>query len=145
MGRGTVYERLAALRQTGTVEEYVQQFELLVAQAPTTSEDQMLGYFLVGLRQDIRGQVRPRDPQDVTPAMEVVRDIEEAMKGFRNYGGSQNRNSGMRFRYQGGGGIVSRVGAFSGTHGSQSVNRAGRISQEGSKATSMASVAKPTE
>lgn len=36
----------------------------------------MLGYFLAGLRQDIRGQVRPHYPQDVVRAMEVARDVE---------------------------------------------------------------------
>lgn len=63
--RRTVFEKLASLRQTGTIKEYVQEFELLVAQASNTSEDQMLGYFFAGLHQDIRGQVRPHDPQDV--------------------------------------------------------------------------------
>ena len=53
-GRGTVYERLAALKQAGGVEEYIQEFELLVAQAEPSAEDQGLGYLLVGLSQDIR-------------------------------------------------------------------------------------------
>ena len=79
-GRGTVYERLASLRQIGGVEKYVQEFELLVAQAKPSAEDQILGYFLAGLRQDIRSLVRPHDPRDLTRAMEVACDVEEAMK-----------------------------------------------------------------
>lgn len=47
-GHGTVYGRLASLRQTGGVEEYVQEFELLVAQTTTTADDQLLEYFLAG-------------------------------------------------------------------------------------------------
>lgn len=77
LGRGMVYEKLASLRQTGTVEEYVQEFELLVVQAANTSEDRILGYFLAGLRQDIQGQVHPHDTEDVLRAMEVARDVEE--------------------------------------------------------------------
>ena len=69
---------MASLRQIGGVEEYVQEFELLVAQAKPSAEDQILGYFLAGLRQDIRSLVRPHDPRDLTRAMEVACDIEEA-------------------------------------------------------------------
>lgn len=113
-----MFEKLASLRQTGTVDEYVREFELLVAlaQATITTEDQVLRYFLAGLCQDVRGQVRPHDPQDVMRAMEVARDVEEAMRGFRNFGGSQVRNPSTGFRYQSGGGIVSRVGSFGGTN-----------------------------
>nr|KYP37262.1 hypothetical protein KK1_041542 [Cajanus cajan] len=39
-GRSTVYERLAALRQTSSMEDYVQEIELLVAQSISTPEDQ---------------------------------------------------------------------------------------------------------
>lgn len=73
---GTVYERLAALRQKGGVEEYVQEFELWVAQATSTSEDQLLGYFLVGLRQNIRSKILPHDPRELVRAMELACDID---------------------------------------------------------------------
>lgn len=59
-----MYERLATIRQTGGVEDFVQEFEVLVAQAKPNTEDQVLGYFLAGLRQDIRSLVRPHDPKD---------------------------------------------------------------------------------
>lgn len=127
-GRGTVFERLATLRQMGNVEDYVQEFELLVAQAPSISEDQLLGYFLTGLRQDIRGQVRPHDTKDLTRAMEVARDIEEAMKEVRSFGGASSRNPNTGFMYQGGGGIVSRVGTLGGANSAQSSNGPGRNS-----------------
>lgn len=97
-GHGTVYERLATLRQSSSMDEYVQEFELLVAQASTTSEEQLLWYFLAGLRQDIRRQVRPHDPKDLTRSMEIARDVEEAMKVTQTIGGSLNRNN-SNFRY----------------------------------------------
>jgi len=50
------------------------------------AEDQILGYFLVALRQDIRSLVRPHDPRDLTGAMEVACDVKEAMKQMRSYG-----------------------------------------------------------
>nr|KYP56676.1 Retrovirus-related Pol polyprotein from transposon 297 family [Cajanus cajan] len=108
-GRGTVYERLATIRQTGSVEDYVQEFELLIAQAKPSSEEQVLGYFLAGLRSDIRSQVRPHDPKELNRAMEIAHDIEEAMNDIRNYGKPQSHNSNSRFRYQGNNTIISRV------------------------------------
>jgi len=47
--RNFVYERLTRLKQEGRVEDYVQEFEVLVAQAPHLHEEQLLGYFLGGL------------------------------------------------------------------------------------------------
>lgn len=40
--------------------------------------------------------------------MEVARDIEEAMKGAQNYGEAPLRTQGTSFRYQRGGGVVTR-------------------------------------
>lgn len=45
----------------------MQEFEVLVA----------------GLRQDIRGQIRPHDPRDLTRAMELARDNEDSMRSAR--------------------------------------------------------------
>lgn len=42
-----MYERLTALRQKGSVKDYVQDSKLFVAQAASTLEEQILGYFLV--------------------------------------------------------------------------------------------------
>lgn len=42
-GRGNIYERLAALRQIGSVEDYAQELDLLIAQAKPSSEQQVLG------------------------------------------------------------------------------------------------------
>lgn len=47
-------EKLVALRQKGTVEEYIQDFERLVAQASKLTEEQWLGYFFACLQGDIR-------------------------------------------------------------------------------------------
>ncbi|MCI34509.1 hypothetical protein A2U01_0055729, partial [Trifolium medium] len=58
LGEGDVYEQLTELRQKGTVEEYIQEFERLTAQIPRLPDKQYLGYFLHGLKDEIRGRVR---------------------------------------------------------------------------------------
>ena len=86
--RGSVFERLATLRQEGTVEEFVREFEILMGQTKEVPEEQVLGYFLAGLREDIKGQVRIQDPQELMVAMRVARDVEDAM--LRTKGGHWN-------------------------------------------------------
>lgn len=55
---GNVFEQLSALQQEGTIEEYIADFERLVAQLPKLPNDQYLGYFVHGLKDKIRGKVR---------------------------------------------------------------------------------------
>ncbi|MCI38305.1 retrotransposon gag protein, partial [Trifolium medium] len=57
-GEGDVYEQLKELKQEGSVEEYITEFEYLTAQIPRLPEKQFLGYFLHGLKTEIRGKVR---------------------------------------------------------------------------------------
>lgn len=110
----TVNERLAALLQTASVEEYIQEYELLMAQTKSMPENQMLRYFLAR-------HVCLHDPKDLIHAMEVARDIEEAMTETCSYGGSLNR-SNINFQYQGGGRIVYRVRMDSGGSSAPTTN-----------------------
>lgn len=57
-GNGNVYEQLTGLKQKGTVEEYITEVEYLTAQIPKLPDKQFLGYFLQGLKAEIRGRVR---------------------------------------------------------------------------------------
>jgi len=45
-----VFEKLTKIKQKGSMEEFVQEFKALVSQAPNIMEEQLLGYFLVGLQ-----------------------------------------------------------------------------------------------
>ena len=54
-GEGDVYEQLTELRQGGTVDEYITEFEYLIAQIPKLPDKQFLGYFLHGLKPEIHG------------------------------------------------------------------------------------------
>jgi hypothetical protein len=47
-GDGDVYEQLAGLRQTGTIEDYIADFEYLKAQIPRLPDKQFQGYFIHG-------------------------------------------------------------------------------------------------
>jgi hypothetical protein len=47
-GDGDVYEQLAGLQQTGTIEDYIADFEYLTAQIPRLPDKQFQGYFIHG-------------------------------------------------------------------------------------------------
>jgi hypothetical protein len=52
-GEGDVYEQLTDLKQSGTMEEYITEFEYLTAKIPKLPEKEFLGYFLHGLKTEI--------------------------------------------------------------------------------------------
>lgn len=83
--QGSVFERLATLRHEGTVEECVLEFEMLVGQTHGVSEEQVLGYFLVGLCEDIKGRFEFLIRR-LMVAMRIARDVEDAT--IRASGGS---------------------------------------------------------
>jgi len=119
--RSTVFEKLASIRQNEGVEEYVQEFERLVAQIPDLSEEQLLGYFFAGLQSRIRSQVKPHDPRDLMRAMEISRDVEESLN--ESWAGRTNTyrtTSAADTRFQRGMGVVSRTETFKGAGNSQS-------------------------
>ncbi|XP_047176147.1 alpha-amylase 3, chloroplastic-like [Vigna umbellata] len=94
--RGTVFEQMATLRQEGTVEEYVRNFEILLGQTQGLAEELVLGFFLAGLREDVKGHVRIQDPQEFMVAVRIARDVEDAM--FKAQGGGRgNKSSGDNF------------------------------------------------
>ncbi|KOM54497.1 hypothetical protein LR48_Vigan10g038900 [Vigna angularis] len=92
--RGTIFEKLATVRQRGAVEEYVQEFEVLVAQAAGVTEEQFLGYFFAGLQEELRDLVRPFDPCDLLTAMERARDVEQSGLVARMSGGGGTMKGG---------------------------------------------------
>ncbi|KAJ1389323.1 Retrotransposon gag domain [Sesbania bispinosa] len=74
------YEELAALHQRGTVQEYVEEFEYLTSLVPRQPEQQYVGYFLNGLKEEIRCWVRIHNPETRLQAMRLARNVELAMK-----------------------------------------------------------------
>ncbi|GAU22915.1 hypothetical protein TSUD_377270 [Trifolium subterraneum] len=96
-GECDVYEQLTELKQEGTVEDYITDFEYLIAQIPRLPEKQFQGYFLHGLKMEIRGRVRSLvalGEISRSKLMQVTRAVEKEMGG-RN-GSCTNHLRGYR-------------------------------------------------
>lgn len=61
-------DRLASLRQTGTVDQYVREFRALQLLIPGMSEEEALDRFVRGLMPRVRQEVRVRFPQTLSDA-----------------------------------------------------------------------------
>ncbi|XP_014521642.1 uncharacterized protein LOC106778213 [Vigna radiata var. radiata] len=104
--KGTVYEKLLANRQTGPVEDYVRDFEVLVGQTTQIPKEQVLGYFMAGLREEVSDHVRPHDPPDLMTVMRVARDVEKLCSPWKTGGGTGYKNQNAWGRSAG---VVTRV------------------------------------
>ncbi|GAU50456.1 hypothetical protein TSUD_373220 [Trifolium subterraneum] len=83
-GDGDIYEQLTELKQTGTVEDYITEFEYLIAQIPRLPEKQFRGYFLHGLKSEIKGKVRSlatMGEMSRTKLLQVTRAVEKEVNG----------------------------------------------------------------
>ncbi|KAK2455764.1 hypothetical protein QL285_003186 [Trifolium repens] len=86
------FEELKDLQQIGDVEEYITEFEYISSQVARLPEDQYLGYFLGGLKLEIRLKVRTLNPRSRIQAMKMARDVETELRGAlapRSGGGSR--------------------------------------------------------
>ncbi|GJX95417.1 retrotransposon-related protein, partial [Tanacetum coccineum] len=72
------HEALGSLYQDEGVDEYIEEFEALSALIPNQSEEQSIGMFLRGLKNDIRSWVRTLNPLTCDQAMEFARNVEIA-------------------------------------------------------------------
>ncbi|PNX97560.1 retrotransposon-related protein, partial [Trifolium pratense] len=86
------FEELKELKQSGTVADYIAEFELYSSQCGRLPEQQFLGYFVGGLRHDIRSRVRTFKPRNRYVAMQLARDIE------REFSEEVGHGSGSRFK-----------------------------------------------
>ena len=59
------HEQLAALRQTGSIDEYVKQFRAIAHHVQETTPRDMMFYFQSGLHMNIRQYLRPISSQDL--------------------------------------------------------------------------------
>lgn len=71
------YECLAAVRQTSTMEQYVVEFETILAQVPNLTAELKLGLFFNGLHDGLKRKIQIHGPSDMTKAIDFARDIEE--------------------------------------------------------------------
>ena len=96
-GDGDVYEQLTELKQEGSVEEYITEFEYLIAQIPRLPEKQFQGYFLHGLQSEIKGRVRSLATMGDMSRMkllQVTRAVEKEAKGKSGVGLTRGPKNG---------------------------------------------------
>ncbi|XP_073121973.1 uncharacterized protein [Henckelia pumila] len=76
------FELMASLKQGHQpIETYIEHFEVLVAQLGDVQEEQCLGYFLSGLRDEIRRHMIIHNPRTVDRAMMLARGLEVELFG----------------------------------------------------------------
>ncbi|KAD4179502.1 hypothetical protein E3N88_28093 [Mikania micrantha] len=96
------YEQLANIQQSDSIHDYIDDFEYLLSLVPRLPETQALGYFVAGLKADVKKWVRLHRPQSRLDAMYLAKDVEQMLRP----------NSGnvpiSRFRY------LNRFGPYSG-------------------------------
>lgn len=73
------FEALKVLHQVRTVEDYIETFEFVSSQIPKLTELQYVGYFMGGLKPDIRLKVHTLRPSTRWQVMQVSRDVEAEM------------------------------------------------------------------
>ncbi|MCH96321.1 retrotransposon gag protein, partial [Trifolium medium] len=96
-GEGDVYEQLTELRQRGNVDDYINDFEYLTAQIPRLPDKQFLGYFLHGLKEEIRGKVRSLSVMgdlSRSKVLQVARAVERETKKEVGSGFNRSYRSG---------------------------------------------------
>ncbi|XP_073057376.1 uncharacterized protein [Primulina eburnea] len=76
------FELIASLNQEQqSVDAYIERFEMLIAQLGEVQEDQGLGYFMSGLREEIRRRMIVHAPRTVDHAMMLARGLERELYG----------------------------------------------------------------
>jgi hypothetical protein len=94
------FEELSTLTQKGSVEEFVESFELLSSQVGRLPEEQYLGYFMSGLKPQIRRKVRTLNPKNRMEVMRIAKDVEDELR--------EEDDDGKK--YYGKKGVYDRVG-----------------------------------
>lgn len=89
-------EKLKELKHTGSVENYVAEFQLYSSQCELLPEQKLLGYFISGLRHDIRSRVRMFKPRNCELAMQWARDVEREFAEESRSGYKMGPNSWAR-------------------------------------------------
>ncbi|KAI5391230.1 hypothetical protein KIW84_076176 [Lathyrus oleraceus] len=89
---GEPLRRTQDLKQSEMLEDYIAEFELCSSQCGTLPEQQILGYFIGGLRHDIRSRVRTFKPHSRYVAMQLARDVEREF--------AENSGHGFGSRYK---------------------------------------------
>ncbi|KAD5317071.1 hypothetical protein E3N88_17017 [Mikania micrantha] len=96
------YEQLATIQQGDSIHDYLDDFEYLLSLVPRLSESQAIGYFIAGLKEDVKKWVRLHRPTSRLDAMHLAKDVENMLRPSSLSGNM----SQSRFRY------LNRSGPF---------------------------------
>ncbi|KAJ9554275.1 hypothetical protein OSB04_018320 [Centaurea solstitialis] len=88
------YEQLSTIQQVSSIYDYIDDFEYLLSLVPRLPESQALGYFLAGLRPEVKRWVRLHRPLTRLDAMYLAKDVEEMLNP------SDHSALTARYRYQ---------------------------------------------
>lgn len=75
-----MFERLEAIRQKGSVEDFIKTSNGWWLWQERYQRRKILGSFLAGLHENIGNQMRPNEPRELVQAMKIARDMEEAFQ-----------------------------------------------------------------
>ncbi|CAA0807253.1 Unknown protein [Striga hermonthica] len=91
-------EHLAALHQTRSLDDYANEFRARAAQVPGLDSQLQLGFFLNGLKEEIRVRLRPYDVLDLRTAMKVARSVERELDFLNSKYGRFTTGYGLGFQ-----------------------------------------------
>ncbi|KAM0045658.1 putative retrotransposon gag domain-containing protein [Helianthus debilis subsp. tardiflorus] len=87
------YEQLATIQQSDSIYDFIDDFEYLLSLVPRLPESQVIGYFLAGLKDDVKPRVRLHRPTSLIEAMSLAKDVELILRP------SDPHTLSSRFRY----------------------------------------------
>lgn len=93
------FEELSTLKHRGSVEEFVEAFELLSSQVGRLPEEQYLGYFMSGLKPQICRRVRTFNPLNRMQMMRIAKDVEEKLRENDDDAGRYGSKKGGQDRW----------------------------------------------
>ncbi|KAD4385961.1 hypothetical protein E3N88_26130 [Mikania micrantha] len=91
-------EHLCSVKQTGTVQEYRQQFAKRSSRVSNWPENCLLGVFLNGLKDELKSDVRIHKPRTIYKAMSLALEFES--KSHHKYGPGHRCNTGTLKLYE---------------------------------------------
>lgn len=75
------FEELSNLRQTGSGEDYIAEFEYISSKVYQLSDEEYLGYFMCGFQPELCCWVCIFNPRNKSLMMKIARDVENEMIG----------------------------------------------------------------
>lgn len=74
---GTLHQRFLAIKQTGTVAEFRERFEVMAAPLKNVSNDVLEGVFINGLDEEVQAEVLMANPVGLSQIMDLVQRVED--------------------------------------------------------------------